>query len=394
MPDSKSPLFLHISDAHFSTDGTKANGQDIKNKLVGTKVRTNEELFESTLAALVKTWQGRKIAAILLTGDYDNRGPSGGMKRIRDILKKQLGNKDLPPIVVVPGNHDVLRDSAPNSSARYAEFIECWRDSSLKHVTPFLDEIDEIANLNGNWQQHCFVDSEKKFIVVPINSCNWAQSKLEHPPKFDKKFWDELPELAGNGDSIKSKEIKNTIQSQLGLFLAADAALISDEQFSALKIIVGLAEDAADKDAIKIALIHHHLLPVDSKEEHKIYGDIINLGAFRQFLRQHDFKILLHGHKHTNSIYVDHIYKEGDENIEVDAHEILVISGGAIGGGDACRSLELQNLPYAPICNISSIPLLKAIDKNEALEINPNNPLGRRSGFSPTCRVKTRPTTP
>lgn len=368
MLESTSSIFLHISDSHFSTVGTKASGQDYKNQLVGTEARTNEGLFKSTLAALAKSWKDKKIkvAAILLTGDYDNRGSSGGMKCLRDMLKETLGDI---PIVAVPGNHDVLRGSAPGSPERYGEFINCWRDSSFAHVTPFLDQIDSIGDISLNWEKHCFIDPDKNYIVVPINSCNWAQSKLEHRNEFDKNFWDELPKLAGKDNPSKTFEIKEKIQAQFDHLLAADAALISDHQFNALKKIIKLAEDKANKSAIKIALIHHHLLPVDSKEEHKIYGDIINLGMFRQFLRQHGFNVLLHGHKHTNSIYVDHIYKEGD--VSFDAHEVLVVSGGAVGSGgiheEACRSLELRNLPYAPLCRISSIPLLKAMDREEEL---------------------------
>ncbi len=364
-PDSS--IFLHISDSHFTVAGTKASGQDIKNPLVGIVARTNEDLFESTLAALGKKLGGKKISAILLTGDYDNRGQTGGMKRLRDMLKKYLGNKGMPPIVVVPGNHDVQRNSAPGSNGRYAEFTNCWRVASSVNVTPFLDKIDLLKDVGKNWEKHCFVDPDKKYFVVPINSCNWAQSKLEHRKEFDKRFWDDLPILAGNGDVNKTTEIKEKLQLQLDHLLAVDAALISDIQFKALNKIVFLAEKKTSKSAIKIALIHHHLLPVDSKEEHKIYENIINLGMFRQFLRQHNFNILLHGHKHTNSVYVDHIYDE--DKVDSEAHEVLVISGGAVGDGDACRSLELLSLPYAPICNIGSVPLLKAMSNDESLKI-------------------------
>lgn len=364
MFDSTAPVFLHISDSHFTVIGTTASNQDLKHPLVGTAARTNEVLFESTLSAIEKLLGSKKVTAILLTGDYDNCGLTGGMKLLRDMLKRKLGDT---PIVVVPGNHDVLRDSDPGSNERYKEFIKCWRDRGLAHVTPFLDNIDSFKNIEKNFQKHCFVDPDKKFFIVPINSCNWSQSKLKNRKDFDVEFWDELPTLAGNKNPVKIAVIREKIKSQLGGLLAADAALISDDQFKALNKIVELAERETIKGGVKIALIHHHLLPVDSSEEHKIYGDIINLGMFRQFLRQHGFHILLHGHKHTNSIYVDHIYDEGD--VDSDAHEVLVISGGAVGGRDACRVLELRNLPYAPICNISSIPLLKAMGKDGALKV-------------------------
>jgi hypothetical protein len=150
------------------------------------------------------------------------------------------------------------------------------------------------------------------------------------------------------------------LDDELLKFSSVDAALISDNQFNALKEITANAEKKAGGHAIKIALIHHHLLPVNSREEHKIYSDIINLGKLRQFLRQHGFHILLHGHKHSNAVYVDHIYEENSATL--DSHELLVVSGGTIdaSGAAACRLVDLEGLPHAPRCKISTVELIPA----------------------------------
>lgn len=356
MQTSKPIVFFHITDPHFSSWGTELLDRDMKDRLQGIEPRIKEDQFKQTVVGLVNHLGEKKISAILLTGDYNNGKPTGGMSKLRDILKDAFRGKNLPPIVVVPGNHDVLRDSTPSSPERYKDFIDSWRVKDIDHRTPFLDKIDNYNDINNNWESHCFVNTEdnNKFIVIPINSCNWSHSKIEHRKNL-KDIRDNLINAFNATDPVSLKKFEEVVDEQLGKLLSVDAALISDEQLEALRIIIENADKKAGDGAIKIALIHHHLLPVNSREEHKIFGDIINLGLLRQFLQAHGFNILLHGHKHNNAVYIDHIYHEDVEHSE--AHEVLVISGGTINsnGKDVFRVIELENLPNAPLCKVSNV---------------------------------------
>lgn len=358
MQPSESIVFLHITDTHFSISGTELGDRDFKDKLKNIDPRTKEESFKQTLVEFLKHFGDKKISAILLTGDYDSCGPSGGMVRLREILKDVFKEKGVPPIVVVPGNHDIVQWSEPSSSNRYEVFTDCWRGDN-KYITPYLDGVDDII-IDNDLENHCLVNTAQnnKFIVIPINSCNWSQSKLEYR-KDCKEVRETLIKAFTSSDSIAINNFQETLDKEFGKLLEVDAAYVSDNQFIFLQKIIKKAEDKAGEGAIKIALIHHHLLPVNSKEEHKIFSDIINLGKLRQFLRDHGFSILLHGHKHNSAVYVDHIYQE--DCINFDDHEILVISGGTINsnGKDIFRIIELESLPYAPLCKISNVSMVK-----------------------------------
>lgn len=305
----------------------------------------------------------KKISAILLTGDYDSHGPSGGMALLKKMLKDVFDGKEVPPVVVVPGNHDVIKGSEPSSSDRYKRFTECWRIDD-NHITPFLDGVDDYDEIDNNWEKHCLVNenNNNQLIIIPINSCNWSQSKFERKNKH-QLFCDALTKVFDSSDPAAIISFQKTLDEEMEKLLAVDAALISDDQFNALQKIIEKAEHKAGEGAIKIALMHHHLLPVNSREEHKIYSDIINLGKLRQFLRDHGFNILLHGHKHSNAIYIDHIYHEDSEYL--DAHEVLVVSGGTINsdGKDVFRTIELESLPNAPLCKINNVSMVKSGQK-------------------------------
>jgi 3',5'-cyclic AMP phosphodiesterase CpdA len=354
----KQVRFLHISDSHFAKSGSPLGDQDFKNPLHSTSPRTREGSFERTISELSRSEGQQNIAAILLTGDYDYRGPSGGMVVLRDMLARHFSGAERPPIVAIPGNHDVSRGSDPGSPERYKTFVESWRSSDLTVITPFLDGIDDIGDIASSWERHCLISQaqDKKYIIVPINSCNWSQSKLKPRDASSSDFWAKTKVAVSASDAT----LGAALDDELLKFSSVDAALISDNQFSALKEIIANAEQKVGGHAIKIALIHHHLLPVNSREEHKIYGDIINLGKLRQFLRQHGFHVLLHGHKHSNAVYVDHIYEENSTSLE--AHELLVVSGGTIdsSGAAACRLVDLEGLPHAPRCKISTVELIPA----------------------------------
>lgn len=328
-----------------------------------TPVRTKEDAFKRTLIGFLKNYGNKKISAILLTGDYDFKGASGGMVQLRDMLKDAFSGKEVPPVIVVPGNHDVLQGSEPSSLKRYKTFTECWRVND-KFITPFLDGMDNCKEIDGNWEKHCLVNREQnnQFIIIPINSCNWSQSKFERQDKHNH-FCDALINAFKSSGSKAVTSFEETMNLEMEKLLAVDAALISDEQFNALQKIIEKAEHKAGEGAIKIALIHHHLLPVNSREEHKIYSDIINLGKLRLFLRDHGFNILLHGHKHSNAVYIDHIYHEDSEYL--DAHEVLVVSGGTINsdGKDVFRMIELESLPNAPLCKINNVSMVNAGEK-------------------------------
>jgi hypothetical protein len=59
--------------------------------------------------------EGRTLDRVLFAGDAQNQGKPGGHELVLRLLLDHLGSVGVTAdrIVAVPGNHDVLRDSAP-----------------------------------------------------------------------------------------------------------------------------------------------------------------------------------------------------------------------------------------------------------------------------------------
>ena len=87
---------------------------------------------------------------------------------------------------------------------------------------------------------------------------------------------------------------------------------------------------------LRIAAIHHHLLPVSTREEVKPFESMTNLGLVRQFLRDQEVSIVLHGHKHTEFTYLDYI-SSLRESPGVPS-PVRVISGASSTAGDLDRT--------------------------------------------------------
>lgn len=161
MQPSESIVFLHITDLHFSKSGTSLGNQDLKDPLKDIPRYIKEKAFQDTLIGCLNNFGEKKISAILLTGDYDCQGPSGGMVQLRNILKDVFHDKEMPPIVVVPGNHDILKGSDPSSRGRYKSFVDCWRNPTIDHKTPFFERgVDN--DIDANWEKHCLINNEEK----------------------------------------------------------------------------------------------------------------------------------------------------------------------------------------------------------------------------------------
>lgn len=342
-------LFLHITDAHFSLAGEFREGDSRKAKLQDNEPRTRMEVYRSTLQDLVKelTEAKRPLAGVIVTGDVGHCCDLDGMKAFKVMLLETLAplGLDASKIVVAPGNHDVLSGTRPSTLDRYRHFISVWREPSSTSVTPLLDGIDiGGARVIGPLEQHVLMDPEKNWAVVPINSANWSQTIRDD---ISSELIAHAEDLADGGNTKLSADIRKLIK--------VDAARISPAQIQGLTSLL----QALPPKTLRIAILHHHLLPVSTSEEIKPFSDISNLGLVRQFLRNNSFTLVVHGHKHHKALFFDHIYDE--EGTTAHPHRMLVISGGNLAEADSrtndiVQLIELDDLPNAPTCEVTCIP--------------------------------------
>jgi hypothetical protein len=355
--------FLHVTDCHLSS---KTDYKAIDIKLVGADVRQplRDDTLDETLGAVANELLkcGTKLDAIVFSGDGTLKGDPGGQTSLRGMLLKHFNKLgiDAGKIVATPGNHDVVSGTLPSSPDRYSLFQAAWM-AGEDSIVPFLDGIHDLDKLDFN--KHVLVGPDRKWAVFPINSSNWSQIRLSATQNDDVKTLQDF--LSTQNDSA-------SLTKALERLTSFDLARISQNQLSAIKRLASDTEDIP----LRIATLHHHLLPVSEREEFKAGADLTNLGALRQVLLEHGFHIVVHGHKHHATAHFDHIYPtSGDVGI-VSPHRLLTVSGGTFGPMDTdqdtpVRLISIANIPNAPICHIRNYKIATPGQKLKSNELKP-----------------------
>ncbi len=373
-------LILHLSDLHLGpVEGDVALG-DYKSEIVSLTERTLQKLNDHLKQ---KT---EHLDAIVITGDITVKGHEEGFKKLEELLA--CLNDVRPPanqIVVVPGNHDVAWAPPDEPAVRYQQFLTyVWNKG---YTTPLLEGID----LNGTkpsryaLKSHFLLGPTGEWAILPINSANYC-GKLEPIGSISEDNWEKIPStLVGAGMDLIEAEVQDTLK-KLRLH---DIARISKHQFSAIEWLaaeIRASIDGGKPKPLVIAVLHHHLLPVSDAEEFKSYESITNLGHLRHVLRRNDISVVLHGHKHIEYAYYDHIYEFPEAHFDK-VFRTLVIAGATVGAqtfaqNQVCRLVEIAGSHLAPTVAVTQVP---ATSPGIPLQLSQTKvfPVWQRSG-SPT----------
>jgi hypothetical protein len=348
---------LHISDPHL---GDVSPGQELDDEKVLLERQrdreTTQRVFLRTLGAL--KWfierHGRPDAAVV-SGDLTYQARKVGFDAFVTLLKEHA---DVLPekrrrIAVVPGNHDVVWDEPPGSVGRYAGFNAATRAKGC--ATPLLDEIDFHGDggvLDADIDKYPHLVTTDDFVIVPINSSNYCGALVDLPKAWTGKEWEAKLAPLGDETSAAVAQLKRLRQH--------DMARVSRAQIEAIGRLFdrsSVSRERLDDGRVRIAVIHHQLLPVSTREERKTFESLVNLGLVRQTLREFGFDVVLHGHKHETGLYWDYVRLESDP-IEAPSRRMLVIAspGHFDVGQPAMRALMLEgnararNLRIATFC--------------------------------------------
>lgn len=353
-------VFLHITDVHLASEGTSFPRGDQKVKIPGIAQDTREGVLEQLLRRVAErlTSDQHHLDGVLFSGDAQDRGRPGGHRILLDLLLHYLGPLGIKVgnIVATPGNHDIPRDSDPGSEARYRSFTEVWTRAGC--VVPWLDGIP-----GPSPESHRLLDSERRWVVYPVNSCNWSHVNLELEEPL-KSQWDRIPKLLAGEDADSEEKIRSQLQG----LTRYDMARVSNEQMEALRRIVSMTPQPADGRQVRIAMLHHHLRAPSLREELKPFSDISNLEQFRAFLASNKIGVIIHGHKHEPAAQFEQFSSDqGDEP------RMLVISGATFEvrqEADAVRLITIEGLPFAPTVTIEPICLPRAgVESTRAVPI-------------------------
>jgi 3',5'-cyclic AMP phosphodiesterase CpdA len=355
-------LILHLTDLHLG-NAADDSLDDYKSEFVpiGERV-TRQKVLHSTLTALSRhlAEAGEQLDAVVISGDITYANASDGFEALASTLNL-LGDRLPPPerTVIVPGNHDVKWLAKPSSRERYENFLTFVRVRG--YITPMLDGVD-VPPLEPGCHQLLLDGGQVQ--IVPINSANYCG--VLAPFKYlSADQWAAVEASPGVPNLPLLKKELNGLRCY-------DAARLTPQQLEALGSMIECAGSPSLPGRIRIALLHHHLLPVSTSEEVKPFESFVNLGAVRNFLLAHEFDVVLHGHKHASNIFWDTMTSFRSAGNET-SRRILVISGSTIGATEApraevCRLLRLDARTTAPRITVIPVPAIEPGGRIKTME--------------------------
>jgi 3',5'-cyclic AMP phosphodiesterase CpdA len=362
-------LLLHLSDLHLGNSLGEDVLSDYKlGAIPETERQSRVKLLENTLAGLATRLKasGETLDAVIISGDVTTRHRSEGFERLPELLA-MLGEALPPPerIVVAPGNHDVDWDQPPAVKARYDAFIQGTRRHG--YVTPLLDGVDYRDDGTPKANRRALLVGTD-FLVAAVNSADMCGVKVKFEPEVEKEL-----EVLLSGASAKLREaIKDT--------RTFDMPRINQRQLRALPPLIDSA--ASTNELVRIAVLHHHVLPVGEDEEEKAFESVSNLAELRTLLRTAKIDVVLHGHKHADQVEITHFRGDDDEAPERFA---VVASCGTVGGQktvgtEIAKLIQIQaEQPSLRRVSVTSVPAISASAKLPArLHVVYSGPTWRR----------------
>ncbi|MGI8411621.1 MAG: metallophosphoesterase [Solirubrobacteraceae bacterium] len=341
-----SPWILHMSDPHLG-DVSPGQTLDDEKEVLETQpdLETTQTVFKRTLRALGRFVKDNgKPEVAIVSGDLAYRAHPSGFAAFTTLLTERADilPDDPARIVVVPGNHDVVWNEEPGTLPRYEGFLNATRAQGC--VTPLLDGIDfdaQTGALTGEAPLQPHVASTENVLVVALNTSNYCGVLAAPRGAMTEEKWREALGPLGTGRDELMNELRRLRQH--------DMPRISRSQIEALGAYFEkqrLPRHLNDDTRLRVAVLHHQLLPVSTREERKPFEALVNLGLVRETLQDYGIELVLHGHKHESSMYWD---LATARKLTAPARRILVISSPGHFNVDAptMRAIMLIGSPTA-----------------------------------------------
>ena len=169
-------------------------------------------------------------------------------------------------------------------------------------MTPLLDGIDFDARPVRFTKSptHPHVASTAHVLAVALNTSNYCGVSRRRGGAMSEEKWRRGTRAARSERERLMKELRRLRQH--------DMPRISRAQIEALGLYfekLGLPRHREDDPRLRVAVLHHQLLPVSTREERKAFESLVNLGLVRATLQEYGFELVLHGHKHESGMYWD-----------------------------------------------------------------------------------------
>ncbi|WFC12681.1 metallophosphoesterase [Aeromonas salmonicida] len=294
---------LWLSDIHFCPDTLDKHAFPQESQ--GVK----KTLFQAIDALLdrLAAEDNNRIEAIIVSGDFTYTAESEQFKHAEKLLRNICAKRSINMYFtgITPGNHDFGFYNPEADKDVYEIPLEAGQELSSVIYARRAPYTDFYKNLFGKECENKFFAIGRRFIFG-----------LCQPVEFV---------------FINSTHIQQHGRSYQG------HAFIGDEQLTLLKDKMGWNHPRGKpKQVIRIAVMHHHLLPVsytDTPCFNGSYSTILDGERLAKWLAEHEVEYLLHGHMHQN--YHSKIIRPIHTNKSIDTHnplrEINILSLGSSG---------------------------------------------------------------
>jgi len=342
---------LHLTDIHAGPGELK--DEDLKVKIPGVERKKMLDRLTKYVHALPSVPH-----FVVVTGDLTIQGSEIGLADFRSWVEARINEKVLPKydrIMVVPGNHDV-KWKVPKANGWHKERYQAFHDK-IARVFPhaYLPESDppikvgeleipskprgligglttkrklDRVEITRSWP--FLLDLKNDLLIFAFNSTLGCGVYLE-PSREVVTPLDQLLAINSEGpNQAKLKAVKEGYQESLLI----DAGYVGDEQLDTFSAIMNRLKKKLKtrySALTKIALLHHHVSHLWQQQlEVKHFETVLDASQLKQRLIEHEFDMVLHGHKHTN-----HVALDGSVipvNSQKQFSPLCICSGGTVGG--------------------------------------------------------------
>ena len=278
---------LHITDLHltpkskFEAADFKLEDEKVRHHLIGDVCSSFISRLEKKLGS-----ESNYPNAILVTGDLVEKGGKnkGEFEIATSFLAELAGRLNVlhKRVFVVPGNHDVDWTPGNDINGRFRNFTNAMQQFTVPNIDsegPHA-EIVSLANIVEG------VDVEVTLLVSPTFSG-------VPDPKASEVF-SRLRDSLYDWAQDRLDDLDECIKNATG---QVDIAAIGARQIDAIKN--HRPQDTSEP--IKIAMLHHHLLP-DPQLEFANFEAVLDAGRVLQELVVNGYDLVLTGHKHNRRL--------------------------------------------------------------------------------------------
>lgn len=300
LPDCELFEFIHISDLHFGRNNKQKWSDRYDHRRIKAKYPYDETDLNLDLTKSLRNSQSdSSLSACVISGDLVDAGENAEVykpvfENLSAFSKDWFGNAT-DRFVIIPGNHDVQWLVKSESDKRKA-------DGYKIALTEF-------------YQNRSLFDMYKE---------------------FGDFLWD-IKLFKCKGFSVLICGIDSTLVETAA---KRGIGYISNNQREQIKCAINELELIDDSACIKIAVIHHHVVPIlndiileiEHDEDSPKFKDRPSLTydsrEFIRWLTENNFSLLLHGHQHTPFIATEHERKKEYEG--KNQKELIITGVGAV----------------------------------------------------------------